>query len=285
MSPRILVTGATGHIGSELVQQLRTRAADFAVLRSPSGRAPEGVASVEGDLNDPQSLRRAFAGFDTLFLLLPLVPHKRALAEHAVQAARDAGVRHIVRSSGAGADATSPVAIARLQGEIDALVQASGLNWTLLRPSFFMQNWVNLHLDQLKAGAYHAPNGDGAIGVIDVRDIAESAAVVLCNPQAHQGQVYTLTGGEALSTAQQLKAISEVVGREIRYVDVPESATRQAMEGMGMHPALVDWLMSLHHVVKQGWAAELTDDVRRLTGHAPRRFVDFVAEQAAVLRR
>lgn len=284
MSNRILVTGATGHIGSELVRLLQQRGADFAVLASPSGRKPPGVASVEGDFADPASLKRAFSGFDTLFLLLPLVPNKVELARNAVEAAKAAGVRHIVRSSGAGADADSPVAIAKLQGEIDRLVQGSGLGWTLLQPSFFMQNWVNLNLASLKAGAYHAPTGQGAIGVIDVRDIAESAAAVLADPPAHAGKTYVLTGPEALTNAQQVAAIAEAAGRRIEYVDVPEAAAEAAMRGAGMPSPLVEWLLSLSYVVKQGWAAGLTGEVQRLTGHAPRRFVDFVAENTAAFK-
>ncbi|NRF68910.1 NmrA family NAD(P)-binding protein [Aquincola sp. S2] len=284
MSHRILVTGATGHIGRELVRRLQQQRADCAVLVSPSGRTVPGVLGVEADFADPASLARAFKGFDTLFLLLPLVPEKLALARNAVNAARAAGVRHIVRSSAAGADAGSPVAIARLQGQIDELVQTSGLGWTLLRPSFFMQNWVNYHGEQLKAGAWHAPTGNGAIGVIDVRDIADSAAAVLADPAAHAGRSYTLTGAEALSNAQQLAAISEAAGRRIDYVDVPESAAEAAMLGMGMPAPVIEWFMSLHHVVKQGWAAGLSDDVQALTGHAPRRFLDFVAENAGAFR-
>ncbi|MED5620168.1 SDR family oxidoreductase [Ideonella sp. BN130291] len=284
MSHRILVTGATGHIGRELVRVLQQRKADFAVLTSPSGRSVPGVLSVEGDFADAASLERVFRGFDTLFLLLPLVPNKLELARNAVQAAKAAGVKHIVRSSGAGADAASPVAIAQLQGRIDELVQGSGLGWTLLRPSFFMQNWVNYYADQLKAGAYHAPNGNGAIGMIDVRDIAESAAAVLADPAVHAGRIYTLTGPEALTNAQQVAALSEASGRPMRYVDVPEAAAQAAMQQMGMPPVVIDWFMSLHHVVKEGWAAGLTDDVAQLTGHPPRRFLDFAAESASTLR-
>jgi uncharacterized protein YbjT (DUF2867 family) len=124
----ILVTGATGTIGRALVAELQARGADFAVM---SSRPAAGA--VHGDFADVASLEQAFRGVDTLFLLLPLVPGKVALAQNALKAARAAGVRHIVRSSGAGADADSPVSIAALQGQIDALVAASGIAHTFLR--------------------------------------------------------------------------------------------------------------------------------------------------------
>lgn len=274
----ILVTGASGTIGSALIERLRAQGADFAVMSSRKGAA----GSVFGDFADVDSLKTAFAGVDTLFLLLPLVPNKLQLAANAVAAAKAAGVKHIVRSSGAGADAQSPVSLGRLQGQIDELIIASGMPYTLLRPVGFMQNWVNFHAAQVKAGTFHAPLGDGAQSMVDVRDIAEAAAVVLADPAAHAGRAYTLTGDEALTTAQVVGVLSAVTGREIRYVDLPEAAAEQAMAGMGLPPVIVDWMMSLNRATKQGWTAGITDDVQRLTGKAPRRFADFAAEHRAV---
>ncbi|HJV97287.1 MAG TPA: NmrA family NAD(P)-binding protein, partial [Albitalea sp.] len=228
---RILVTGATGHIGSELVLRLKQRGEDFAVMTSKAGREIPGVLTVSGDFNDAASLKRAFSGFDTLFLLLPLVPGKLELARNAVEAARAAGIRHIVRSSGAGADVNSPASLARLQGSIDQLIIDSGIAHTFLRPNSFMQNLVNYSAGQIKGGTLYAPNGDGAQSLIDVRDIADCAAAVLANPAAHAGKAYTLTGGEAFNNAQQMALISQAIGRPVSYVDVPESAAIEAMQG------------------------------------------------------
>ena len=277
---RILVSSATGTIGTPLVQRLRELGATFTTMSSkPSARSPQ--AHVVGDFDDRGSLERAFAGIDTLFLLLPLVPNKLALADNAIAAARAAGVMHIVRSSGAGADASSPVSLARLQGSIDAKIAASGIAHTLLRPSGFMQNWVTFSAGQVKAGTVYAPHGSGAQSVIDVRDIADVAAAILMHPAAHAGKAYTLTGAHALTDAQMLATISAATGREVTYVDVPESAAHQAMLDMGMPEIMIDWFMSLNNVIKQGWAAGITDDVQQLSGHAPRRFDDFVRENVA----
>ncbi|MCZ8235363.1 MAG: SDR family oxidoreductase [Inhella sp.] len=285
MSNRILVTGASGNIGRALVAALGARGADFQVMSSRPGTAPAGLREVQGDFTQLDSLQAAFAGVDTLFLLLPLVPGIEEMARNAVDAAKAAGVKHIVRSSGAGADAHSPASLARVHGEIDDRVMASGIPFTLLRPSSFMQNHLNFYAGSIQAAsAVYAPRGEGAVGLIDVRDIAEVAALVLADPAAHVGAVYTLTGGEALTDAQSVAAISRAVGREIRYVDVPEAAAVEAMTQMGFAPTLIDWLMSLNHVIKQGWAAGLSDDVKRLTGHAPRTFDAFAREHAAAWR-
>jgi len=285
MANRILVTGATGNIGRALVEQLQARGADFAAMTSRPGGAPAGVRAVHGDFTRPETLPAAFAGVDTLFLLFPLAPGMDVMARNALAAAKAAGVRHVVRSSGAGADAGSPASIARAQGEIDDMVTASGIAWTLLRPTVFMQNTVNHDAGSIKAAnAIYAPRGTGAVAMVDVRDIAEAAAAVLTNPAAHAGAAYTLTGGEALTGAQVAAAVGAAVGREIAYVDVPEQAAVDAMTTGGYPPVVIDWLMSLNHVIKQGWAAGLSDDVRILTGHAPRRFADFAREHAAAWR-
>jgi uncharacterized protein YbjT (DUF2867 family) len=183
---RILVTGASGNIGRELVAQLKARGADYAVMSSK-----QAAGAVRGDFADRASLERAFKGFDTLFLLLPLVPNKVELAKNAIAAAKSAGIRHIVRSSGLGADAQSP---------------------------------------------------------------------------------------GSLTNQQMLDIVGKAAGHPIAYVDVPESAAREAMSGMP--PVMIDWFSSLHHAIKQGWAAAISDDVRKLTGHAPRRLADFAAENA-----
>ncbi len=104
---------------------------------------------------------------------------------------------------------------------------------------------------------------------------------MLLNPAAHAGRAYTLTGAEALTDAQMLATIAGAIGRTVNYVDVPEAAAEQAMQGMGMPAVMIEWFMSLNQVIKRGWAAGITDDVQTLTGHAPRRFADFVAQNKA----
>ena len=284
MTNRILVTGAAGNIGAEIVKRLQARKADFAVMTHASGGAPAGAGETQGDFLDPASLRRAFEGVDTLFLLFPLVPEMPRMAANAVAAAKAAGVRHIVRSSGAGADAASPAAIAKVHGEIDALIRNSGIPFTLLLPTSFMQNLVNFYGAAIRDGALYAPRGDGATAVIDVRDIADVAVEVLTHPAAHAGQSYTLTGPEDLTDAQMVSAIARQIGRDVRYVDVPEAAAVDSLTRMGSPPQVIEWLMSLNHVIKQGWAAGVSPVVETITGRPPRNLADFVRENAAAWR-
>lgn len=284
MNTPILITGATGTVGQALVEKLQARGADFAAMSSKPGREVGGRDTVLGNMIDIASLRQAFTGVDTLFLLFPYQANAVALARNAVQAAKAAGVKHIVRSSGVGADAHSTFSIAKMHGHIDQLIVESGIAYTLLRPSSFMQNWVNFAANQVKAGIYAAPNGDGAISVIDVRDIADVGAIVLTDPAAHAGKAYTLTGGEAFSTAEQVAMIANAAGHPVRYLDIPEDQAKAAMLGKGMDPQVVDWTLSLSHFYKQGLGAGVNPDVELLSGHAPRRFAAFVAQNAPVWR-
>lgn len=278
MTSPLLITGASGTIGTELVAQLAARGLDFAVMSSKPTAAVASRSAVFGDFADVASLRNAFAGVQTLFLLFPFTPESVDLARNAVEAAKVAGIKHIVRSSGAGAEAGSPVAIADLQGRIDALIEQSGIAYTLLRPAGFMQNWVNFYAGQIKAGSYAAANGDAGISVVDVRDIAEVAAIVLTDPAAHAGKAYTLTGGEALSTGQQVAMISQVIGRPVRYDAITAEQAEATLRGWGLPEAQIALFSSLAYVYSQGWAAGISPDVQNLTGHAPRAFADFVKE-------
>lgn len=284
-SPRnkILVLGASGNIGSALVQELQARGADFETVSARGEQVAAGVPVRRANFADEASLRAAFAGVDTLFVLLPLVPQKLDWARNVARAAAAAGVRHLVRSSGAGADATSPFALPRLQGEIDEALRASLVPLTVLQPAGFMQNYLTLLKAQLQAGLLQTASDDQAQSLIDVRDIAEVAATVLMNPAAHAGQSYLLTGPEALRDSERAALISQVTGRPLRLQLQSLDEARTQLRSWGLPPALVDWLDSLNALVRAGHAGGVSGGVPQLLGRPARRFEAFVAEHAAQL--
>jgi uncharacterized protein YbjT (DUF2867 family) len=247
-------------------------------MTSRPGHVVPGFRTVLGDFSQPDSLVAAFRGFDTVFLLQPLVPDMVAFGLNAVAAAQAAGVKRIVRSSGGGADSASPFSLPKAHGVIDDAVRASGLSWTLLRPTSFMQNHITFNAGAIRSGTLYAPHGDGATALVDVRDIAAVAALVLAGPAAHHDQAYDLTGAQALTDAEQMAIIGTTISRPVAYVDVPESAAAEAMTGMGCPAILVDWLMSLNAIVKAGYAAGQSPDVLRVTGQAPRTFAAFAQD-------
>ena len=276
MSNKILITAASGNIGRELVSQLKAASADI-IAASSSSKSVDGIPNRHIDFADTDSLRTAFAGIDTLFLLLPLVPNKVALANNAITAAKAAGVKHIVRSSGAGSDPSTEFALPRLQGEIDQLIIDSGIAYTLVQPATFMQNFATYYAGMIKGGALYLPQGEGRVSYIDVRDIAAVLTMILQNPAKHAGRAYTLTGAVALSNAEAVGAIANAIGKNVSYVAIPDAAAIESMQGMGMDAWSINQMLSLHQLTALGYSAGSTDTVRQLLGREPIKFDDFVA--------
>ena len=284
MSNKILVTGATGNIGTPLVANLKAANANFAVMRSK----PSADSSTEtrvADFNDLAALTRAFAGIDTLFLLLPLVENKLELAQNAITAAKQAGVKHIVRSSGAGADAQSPFALPKLQGQIDDLIIASGASHniahTILRPAGFMQNYITYQSQAIKDGTIYMADGGQAQSLIDTRDIADVAAKVLQAPTAHAGRSYTLTGSAGITGVQAAAVIARAIGKPVQHVSVPTEAAVATMQQWGMPAFNINILDSLNKVISTGSASAVLPDTETLLARTPRTFATFVENNVA----
>ena len=280
MNNKILVTGASGNIGAPLVANLKAANANFAVMRSKASN-DEGFETVVADFNDPAALTRAFTGIDTLFLLLPLVENKLELAQNAATAAKQAGVKHIVRSSGAGADAQSPFALPKLQGQIDDLLKATGIPCTFLRPAGFMQNYTTYQTQAIKDGTIYMADGGQAQSIVDTRDIADVAIKVLQNPAAHAGRTYTLTGGESITGTQAAALISQAIAKPVQHVSVPTEAAIATMQQWGMSAFSINIMDSLNKVISAGYASEVSPDVENLLGRKPRTFAGFVGENVA----
>lgn len=248
------------------------------------GKSIAGAPGRSVNFEDPASLEKALQGIDRLFLLLPLVPRKLEMARTALNAAKAAGVRFVMRSSGAGANAQSPWAMPRLQGEIDQLVLDSGIDHAIVRPSTFMQNFINFYGDMIKNGTVYLSHAQGKTSFVDVADIAAISAMILVNPNIHKGQIYTLTGPQALSVQEALDIVQAEVGHSITYVPVSEDAALESMKEIGMDDWSIQVMSSFNQITAAGWAAELSPDVARLTGKEPRDFELFAKENASQWR-
>jgi uncharacterized protein YbjT (DUF2867 family) len=277
MANKILVTGASGNIGAPLVKDLQALGADFAVLRSKPV-AETGIETRIADFADVTALTRAFAGIDTLFLLFPLVENKVELAKNAAAAAKAAGVKHIVRSSGAGADSSSAFALPKLQGTIDDILIETGIPTTFLRPGGFMQNYAAYQSQAIKDGTIYMADGGKSQALIDARDIAAVAARVLTNPNAHAGKAYMLTGGEDFTGAQAAETISKAIGKSVQHVSVPTEAAVATMNEWGMPAFIVNVMDSLNKIVSAGYASGVSPNFENILGRKPRTFSAFVNE-------
>jgi uncharacterized protein YbjT (DUF2867 family) len=283
MPPTILVTGATGNVGSALVAELTARGAAVRALVRDRTRALQlaspNVELVEGDFNQPSTFAPALSGITRLFLLVPSSADVEAQQRSLVDAARRGGVRHVVKLSQFAADERAQGRFQRYHAAIERHIRESGLDYTFLRPNLFMQGLLLLRATIAEQGAFYVSAGDARVSMIDVRDIAAVAARALTEP-GHAGRTYDLTGPEALTHADVADRLSRATGRQIQYVDIPPEAMRSALLEFGMSPWQADGLVEDYDHYRRGEAATVTTTVRDVTGAEPRTFWHFAQEYA-----
>jgi uncharacterized protein YbjT (DUF2867 family) len=277
----LLITGATGHIGRELVRELDAKGAAYRVLvRDPTRTAdlPQRAERVVGDLDKPATLAPALDGVERLFLLVPGVGIQHT--EHAIAAAKAVGVRHIVYLSSYAVIGDPIPAMGRWHHEREQLIRASGIPATFLRPCAFMINAFDW-LPTLREGNYVLdPVGPGRAAPIDPADIAAVAAVALTE-DGHQGKEYLLTGGETFTVAEQVQILAKAIGRDIeaRTVATPAEAVRFRYPH-GAPQVLADALIEGLTLMRADTVGVRSDTVRRLLGREPRTFADWCARNA-----
>jgi uncharacterized protein YbjT (DUF2867 family) len=278
----ILVTGATGTNGRELVDELKKRRVPFrAMLRDANKRSllPEGVEIVEGDFAKPDTLARALDGVDHAFLVSPSSEQSGELEKSFIAAAKNAGVAHVVKLSVIGADLHSTSRFQRFHREVEIELENSGMGWTNLRPNLFMQTTLSYKPTIVSQNAIFASAGNSRISAVDVRDIAAVAAVMLTEA-GHEGKNYIITGPEALTHTEMAAHLSEALGKQVRYVDVPYSVTRDALLQMRIPAWQVEGIIELNDMYKRGEAASVTDTVRSVAKKEPITFAQFARDFA-----
>jgi len=282
----ILVVGATGTVGSEVVRQLRAAGQDVRALARTAEKASaveaDGAMAVLGDVAQPDSLTAALEGVDRVFVVLPGVEDQVQLETNVIEAVKAAGSASIVKLSVIGADPDAPVRFGANHGKIERVLADSGVPHTLLRPTDFMQNSFGWAPMIQQDGRVYAPNADDQIASVDVRDIA-AAAVPALTQDGHDGKVYELTGPEALTRHEQVATIAAATGREIELVPVTNEQARDSMLGSGYPEYVVGGLYELfEHVYDPGYAAGLKPGVREATGQEPRSWEAFARDHAQV---
>jgi uncharacterized protein YbjT (DUF2867 family) len=284
----ILVTGATGLTGGALVRRLSAAGGPVRALTRDATRAtglsalPQ-VEVAEGDMTYPETLGRALLDVDRAMLISSSNPAMLEVQSNFIYAAAQAGVKHVVKLSGVIADVDSPFRFARMHGEIERRLEASGMAFTHLRAGEFMQAYFRQVPSIVATGRLLLPMDDARIASIDVGDIADVAATVLTS-SGHEGAVYPLTGPEALSMADVAEKLSAATGRRIEYVNVaPEEATRARLAA-GMPTFLADALDELFAERRKGKEAQVSALVQTLLGRRATSFDEFAVRHAATFR-
>lgn len=276
---RILVTGSTGTIGSEVVAQLAGSEVQVRALTRNSQKAvmPAGVEVAQGDLTDPASLDRCLAHVDAVFLVwtAPLSAAAEAIARIAQHA------KHLVLLSAPHQTPhpffQQPNPMAAMQRELERLIVASGLTWTFVRPTMFAANALHWWAPQIRHGdVVRWPYGDAPTSPIHERDVAAVAVRALLD-SAHEGRDYVITGPESLTQREQVLAIGEVLGRPLRF---DELTPDEAREQLGFPPAAADMLFNAWSAAL-GQPAYLTSSVEEITGNPARAFREWVRDHAA----
>jgi uncharacterized protein YbjT (DUF2867 family) len=281
---KTLVTGATGTVGTHLMHALSERGENprgFVRDRANGVRTHGPDAELAaGDYGDPASVRAALDGIDQVFLTCANHPAQVGWESTVVDAAVAAGVQRIVKLSALGAQAGSPVAFFDAHGRIEAHLRAAGIPTVLLRPAFKMSNVLAGAPGVRQAGAFFAPAAGAKVAMIDPRDIADVAALVL-STGGHDGRAYELTGPEAVTFDEVAAGISAAVGRQIRFVPVPDGDAVAQLVASGAPEWFATNVVRQFGLLRQGSQDQLLDTVRALTGREPRTLGEFIRDHAA----
>jgi uncharacterized protein YbjT (DUF2867 family) len=267
----ILITGATGTIGQQVVAELQARGVPFRVAHRDPARVREvlgpGVESVPFDFEDETTHLPAMQSADKLYLLTPTTEWAQARAIQVIDAAARAGLKHIVRQSVLHADAHPTYSLAETHRGAELYLVASGLPGTLLRPNHFMENLYNFMGDAIRReGKLQMPAGAAQLSFIAGADVAAVAVACLLD-DAHQHKSYDLVGPEALTGAEIAATLSRATGRHIAYEDVPEDALRASLTGTP------EWLagvaLGLAGFDRSGRMSRINNNVKLITGREP----------------
>lgn len=286
---RVLVTGATGNIGTVLVEKLAAVESVVvrAAVRSPHKAEPLralGAEVVEMDMDNPATFAAAFQDVHKAFILTPFTTTFDETTRDLCKAAVDAGsVTHLVKQSVIGARADAPLDASRQHDRAEQHIVTTGLDYTFIRPTAFAQQFAGTFPWIYRRGdnTFSLPIGDGKVAWIDVRDIATLAAHCLTVP-GHEGKTYNITGPAPLSCTEIAALVSEAAGRTITYVDVPMDEYKVRMASLGADTYTIGQMEIIFGDMKEGWLAHVSNDFEQATGQPSTPFDVFVRDYADV---
>jgi uncharacterized protein YbjT (DUF2867 family) len=286
MMTKVLVTGATGNVGSRVIRKLREREVPVRAFVRDAGKATtmlgDGVELAVGDFGDPGSVRAALEGAEGVLLACANDPRQVEYETGVIDAAKETGVRRIVKLSALGAEVGSPIAFWDWHGRIEEYLRASGVPAVVLRPTFSMTNLLGSVEGVRQTGNLFAPADGARIAMIHPDDVAAVAAVTLTE-DGHDGEAFTLTGPEAITFERVADELPAVAGRRVRFVPVTDEAARQALLESGMPDFVAKQIVKVFGILRRGAQDRTTNTVPALTGREPRGFARFAHDHVRLL--
>jgi len=282
----ILLTGLTGKTGGETARQLLRKGAKLrAIVRNEAKAADLKAAGVElvvGDVSDAETVKRALQGTEKAFLTLPNGRNQEAQEKQFTDLAVAAGIKHLVKMSSMEAVAHAKTPIPRGHWAVEEYIRGSGLDWTMVKPNFFMQNLLSSAASIKAQRRLSLPMGNGTTGMADIRDIGAVCAEVLTG-QGHAGQSYEITGPEVLTFHDVADRFSEVLGVKIEYVPMPMEQFRERMKNV-LEPWHLNAVCELFREIDEIGLDHTTDTFRTLLGREPISLRQFIRDHLASFR-
>jgi uncharacterized protein YbjT (DUF2867 family) len=279
---KILITGATGSVGSELVKQLSAKEIPFRAMVRTTDKTntfPAEADIIQGDLGDSESVRKALQGIEKAFLLTNSSERAEQLQSSFVDIAASTGVKHIVKLSQLHARPDSPVRFLRYHAAVEQRVKDSGMTYTFLRPNLYMQGLLGFRDFIAHQGKFFAAAGGARISLVDIRDIAAVAAAALLD-KGHEHKTYDITGPQALTHEELAAHLSTVLGKPVQYIDVTPEQMQHSLLSAGFPQWQAEGLIEDYAHYARGEAAAVSPAVETVTSHPPRDFKSFARDYA-----
>ena len=292
MNETVLVTGATGTVGSEVVKQLskvgpnyNVKAGVHSINNANKIQQYDRIKPVQIDYDKLKGLETAFKDVDKLFLLTHPSPKTVEHESNLITEAKKSGIKHIVKQSIMRADPKADVEAMRLHRQTEKMIEESGIPYTFLRPNEFMQGFINFQGTTIKSNnAFYIPAEDAAVSFIDARDIGAVAVKALVDGDKHYNKTYMVTGPEALSYHQAADILSSATGKKIDYVNISDEEARGGMKEAGLDDWLINTISDLYALYRKGYASQVSSAVEEVTGRKATTFVQFAKDHADAFR-
>ncbi len=280
----ITVFGATGKVGKELLHFLSNADIPTIAVTRNKEKAVEMpfIQWIEADLSDKGSLVKTMENSKGVFLASSVNQNFTTEQNNVIEAAKQTGVKHIVKLSSPGSDKNSQNFIARPNGEVEELLKESGIDWIILQPNSFMQNWLGDFSRTIKKERkIYEATGNGKKPYLDTRDIAEVAFIALTQPDNHINKTHLLTGAKAVNYAEVADAISEAIGEKVEYISLTADQAKQRMEEKKMPQMMINTFLKIAENVRMGKADFVNGTVQEILKKSPRSIEDFAKDYAS----